>query len=127
MYRSRGQQHGDRRLGGGDTAIAENEEGRPFRDGILNPPTEIFESATQALTSLRNLEEGRKGPRLKARALELARDEVRAFSAALLRGLPAEVAATHVRSAETALEDLLGVVSVDDILDAVFQEFCIGK
>lgn len=65
--------------------------------------------------------------RRQARAIELARDEVRAFSSALLRGLPAEVAATHVRSAETALEDLLGVVSVDDVLDAVFHEFCIGK
>ena len=28
---------------------------------------------------------------------------------------------------ERALEELLGVVSVDDVLDVVFREFCIGK
>ena len=31
------------------------------------------------------------------------------------------------RLAETALEELLGIVSVDDVLDVVFREFCIGK
>lgn len=65
--------------------------------------------------------------RRQARALESARDEVGAFREGLESGLPAEVAATHLRSAETALEELLGVVSVDDVLDVVFREFCIGK
>jgi tRNA U34 5-carboxymethylaminomethyl modifying GTPase MnmE/TrmE len=37
------------------------------------------------------------------------------------------MASTHLRSAETALEELLGVVAVDDILDVVFREFCVGK
>jgi len=37
------------------------------------------------------------------------------------------VAATHLRPAETALEEILGVISVEDILDVVFREFCIGK
>lgn len=65
--------------------------------------------------------------RRHARALESAREEIAAFRAGLGEGLPAEVAATHLRSAETALEELLGVVSVDDVLDVVFREFCIGK
>jgi tRNA modification GTPase len=65
--------------------------------------------------------------RRHAEALALARDEVAAFAAGLEAGLPAEVASTHVRSAESALEELLGVVSVDDVLDVVFREFCIGK
>lgn len=65
--------------------------------------------------------------RRHARGLELARREVEAFRAGLLEGLPAEVAATHLRPAETALEELLGVVSVEDVLDVVFREFCIGK
>ena len=61
------------------------------------------------------------------RALEIARREVDAFRAALADGLPAEVASSHLRPAETALEELLGVVSVDDVLDVVFREFCVGK
>lgn len=65
--------------------------------------------------------------RRHALALESARDEIASFRAGLGEGLPAEVAATHLRSAETALEELLGVVSVDDVLDVVFREFCIGK
>lgn len=65
--------------------------------------------------------------RRHARALEVARSEIEAFRVGLLDGLPAEVASTHLRPAETALEELLGVVSVDDVLDVVFREFCVGK
>jgi tRNA modification GTPase len=65
--------------------------------------------------------------RRHARALGSAREAVGAFAAALAQGVPAEMAATHLREAETSLEELLGVVSVEDVLDAVFAEFCIGK
>ncbi|HUP51369.1 MAG TPA: tRNA uridine-5-carboxymethylaminomethyl(34) synthesis GTPase MnmE [Longimicrobiales bacterium] len=60
-------------------------------------------------------------------ALALARREVLAFAQALAGDLPAEVASTHLRTAETALEELLGVIAVEDVLDAVFAEFCVGK
>jgi tRNA modification GTPase len=53
--------------------------------------------------------------------------ELQAFCGALAEGLPAEVAATHLRPAETALEGLLGVIPREEILDRVFREFCIGK
>ena len=62
-----------------------------------------------------------------ARALDLARGEVELFRDALVEGLPPEVAATHLRPAETALEEMLGVISVEDVLDVVFREFCVGK
>jgi tRNA modification GTPase len=62
-----------------------------------------------------------------ARCLGRARREVEAFAAALGQGVPAEVAAAHLRTAETELEELLGVVTVDDVLDVVFKEFCVGK
>ena len=65
--------------------------------------------------------------RRHAAALDAAAAEVADFSRAISEGLPAEVAATHLRSAEMALEDLLGVVTTDDVLDVVFREFCIGK
>ncbi len=56
-----------------------------------------------------------------------AKRELRAFRDALVQGLPAEVAATHLRPAETALEELLGVIPREEILDKLFREFCIGK
>jgi tRNA modification GTPase len=65
--------------------------------------------------------------RRHARALERARGEVASFRQALADGVPAEMAAAHLRTAETALEEVLGVISVDDVLDVVFREFCVGK
>lgn len=60
-------------------------------------------------------------------ALGRAREEVHAFAAAVRAGLPLELAATHLRGAVTALEDLLGLVTPDDVLGAVFAAFCVGK
>ena len=65
--------------------------------------------------------------RRHALALETARAEVDLFREALEGGLPPEVASTHLRPAETALEEVLGVISVEDVLDVVFHEFCVGK
>jgi tRNA modification GTPase len=42
-------------------------------------------------------------------------------------GMPTVVAAVHLRAAVHALEEIIGAVSVDDILDRVFAEFCVGK
>jgi tRNA modification GTPase len=59
-----------------------------------------------------------------ARAL----DEVRAFTERWReRGIPAPVAAVHLREAAVALEDLIGVVDVEHVLDEVFRRFCVGK
>ena len=62
-----------------------------------------------------------------ARALRSARDELAAFLSAMDDAVPMEFAATHLRAAVAALEDLVGVVSVDDVLDRVFGTFCVGK
>jgi tRNA modification GTPase len=62
-----------------------------------------------------------------ARALREARDEIRAFVEAIDALVPMEFAATHLRAAAGALEDLLGAVTVDDVLDRVFGDFCVGK
>ena len=62
------------------------------------------------------------------RAIDEAIGEVSAFRAAWSEaGLPAPVAATHLRSATFALETLIGVVDVEDVLDQVFRAFCVGK
>jgi len=41
--------------------------------------------------------------------------------------LPAPVAATHLRAATLALDELLGALDVEEVLDRVFRAFCIGK
>jgi tRNA modification GTPase len=60
-------------------------------------------------------------------ALETALAELDAFSAARAAGVDAAAAATHLRAAITALDDLIGVVTPDDVLDRVFATFCVGK
>jgi tRNA modification GTPase len=65
--------------------------------------------------------------RRQREAVQHALDEVVAFGVALSGGVPAEAASAHLREAESALEELLGVFSGEDILDRVFSDFCIGK
>jgi len=60
-------------------------------------------------------------------ALEQALGEVDAFWAARQGGVDAAAAATHLRAAVGALDDLIGVVTPDDVLDRVFASFCVGK
>lgn len=45
----------------------------------------------------------------------------------LSAGGDAVLAAHHLRDAARALEELIGVVEVDDVLDRVFRSFCVGK
>ncbi|CAN5782234.1 tRNA uridine-5-carboxymethylaminomethyl(34) synthesis GTPase MnmE [soil metagenome] len=61
-----------------------------------------------------------------ARQLQLARTEVLLFIAAADQ-VPLEFAATHLRSAAEALEDLVGALTPDDVLGQVFGLFCVGK
>jgi tRNA modification GTPase len=62
-----------------------------------------------------------------ARALRAAREELVSFTLAMDEHVPMELAATHLRAAAGALEDLIGVVSVEDVLDRLFGDFCVGK
>jgi tRNA modification GTPase len=57
-----------------------------------------------------------------------ARGELVAFRDAWqTRAVPAIVAAVHLRTATSALEELIGRVDVESILDEVFSRFCVGK
>jgi tRNA modification GTPase len=61
-------------------------------------------------------------------ALEAAAAEMRAFVEGWEAGeLPAPVIAVHLRAAVAALEELVGVVDTEDVLDRVFRSFCVGK
>ena len=62
------------------------------------------------------------------RAVNEAMHELSLFRSAWVEDeLPAPIAATHLRSAVIALEGLIGLVDVDEILDRVFSAFCVGK
>jgi len=60
-------------------------------------------------------------------ALREAAAELAAFRDARTAGIEAVVAAAHLRAAVSALEDVIGFVSTDDVLDRVFAAFCVGK
>jgi tRNA modification GTPase len=61
-------------------------------------------------------------------AIKQARDELAAFREARLNAqLPAPVAAVHLRAAVHTLEELVGAVGVEDVLERVFASFCVGK
>lgn len=45
----------------------------------------------------------------------------------LSQGLPPELAAIDLNDAREALEEIIGVVSNDNILERIFTQFCIGK
>lgn len=55
-----------------------------------------------------------------------ARDELLRGREAIGQGRP-EIAAWHARLARNALEELLGEITADEVLGAVFSSFCIGK
>jgi tRNA modification GTPase len=63
----------------------------------------------------------------QARGVKTALEEIQAFARELREGTGPEVAAARLRPAETALEELLGVITPEDVLDRVFADFCIGK
>jgi len=61
-------------------------------------------------------------------ALARAADEVAAFAEAWRTdALPAPVAATHLRAAILALDELTGAIDIEDVLERVFRTFCVGK
>ena len=61
-------------------------------------------------------------------ALERARAELSEFQGAFSeRRVPAVVSAVHLREATRHLEELIGAVDVEDVLERVFATFCVGK
>jgi tRNA modification GTPase len=61
------------------------------------------------------------------RGVEAARDALSRAEMVLAAGGHAELAALEVRAAVRALEALTGRIDVEDVLGAVFSQFCIGK
>jgi len=63
-----------------------------------------------------------------SKAIGTARSELEGFKQAWREEkLPATITAVHLRTAVNALEELIGAVDVEDVLDRVFSSFCVGK
>lgn len=61
-------------------------------------------------------------------ALNKSLQELRSFGAArTCEGIPATIAAVHLRTAAGVLEELIGSVDVEDVLARLFSTFCVGK
>ena len=61
-------------------------------------------------------------------AIERARKEIQEFRETFAaKRAPAVVAAVHLRDATRELEELIGSVDVEDVLDRLFSRFCVGK
>ena len=63
----------------------------------------------------------------RARHREATQKALEALTAALVREKPLELIAEDMHRATRALGRIVGSVDVEDILDAVFSRFCIGK
>lgn len=107
------------------TGLQELRVSAPQGDGL----PELREAMLSAVYA--GLEERDEPPlvtrRRHARALREAATAIEAFRAERAAGHPPEIAATHLQDAVLALEGLLGVVSTEDVLDALFSSFCVGK
>jgi tRNA modification GTPase len=108
------------------------------RGGVLEVSAETGEGLTELLAAITaTLGADQRTPDLDApllthtrqrRAIQHARDELAAFRDAWYDAeLPAPVAAVHLRAAVHALEELVGAVDVEEVLERVFARFCVGK
>jgi tRNA modification GTPase len=94
-----------------------------------------LQSLLEALDELLGREHGEIPPDLpiltRARhrhALTVACSEIEQFHRVWMQDkLPATIAAVHLRTAVSTLEELIGTVEVEDIFDRVFSSFCVGK
>jgi len=95
-------------------------------EGLAELRRRLAETAFGRLLALGDVEPVVTRARHRA-ALERALTEVEAFRVARASGVDAAATATHLRAAMGALDDLIGVVTPDDVLDRVFASFCVGK
>ena len=60
-------------------------------------------------------------------ALERARVSLVEVHRAIDQGMPPDIVAVDLQEARDSLEEIIGTVTNDDILDRIFSQFCIGK
>ena len=95
-------------------------------EGIAELQHRLAEVAFGRLLALGDVEPVVTRARHRA-ALERAVLELDNFWGAREGGVDAAAAATHLHAAVGALDDLIGAVTPEDVLDRVFAAFCVGK
>ena len=110
--------------------LARANEGIPVSvvtgDGLDRVRQEVARRAFAEGLSLGDLEPVLTRERHRV-ALSKALDEITAAEPHLpSRGDPV-LASHHIRAATNALDELIGVVDIETVLDRVFASFCIGK
>ena len=60
-------------------------------------------------------------------ALERAERSLNEARGALYERLPPEMIAVDLQEARDSLEEIIGMIKSDDILERIFTNFCIGK
>ena len=60
-------------------------------------------------------------------ALERARSSLSEVQRAMEQGMPPDIAAVDLQEARDNLEEIIGAVTNDDVLERIFSQFCIGK
>jgi tRNA modification GTPase len=126
-------------LRGGDVVLANKQDlgTRPLSapEGVAVFPVSVKTGAgLQAFEAwldgeiIRRLGVREAAPLSRARHRQLVEQALHALCEARARLLPApELAGADVNRAIRALGELTGAVSVEDVLDRVFSQFCIGK
>jgi tRNA modification GTPase len=111
-----------------DSAVAYVPISARTGDGLANLTNHVVEilSRDRSLVSETNPILTRERHRV---ALTRARDELTAFAELRLDPLevPATIAAVHLHSARGYLEELIGALDIEEVLDRVFSSFCVGK
>lgn len=96
------------------------EDGRPLRDEL-----------GRAIAMMAGADEGGDDVAISRErhrnALAAALEALEAARGSVVGGMPPEIVAVDVATAADALGSITGEVGAEDILDAVFREFCIGK
>lgn len=108
----------------------------PLPDGVLAVSAKTGDGIDALADAIANRLVGEKAPEAsevvltrarQRREVEAARDALVAARGALDAGEVHEVVASELRAAGRSLDRLLGRRLDDDVMDAVFSRFCIGK
>ncbi len=97
-----------------------------LHEGLTDLQEAIYESIIGDDSQLR--ERCSCAPNVRHRGvLEQSLKATRRLEAGLQTGVTADLAAVEVQAALDHLGDIVGLTTVDDVLDRIFAEFCIGK
>jgi tRNA modification GTPase len=112
-----------------DAAVESGEELRVSAitgEGLAALRAELARVAFSELSAQADVEPFITRARHRA-ALEKGLAEMQGFGEARSTGVDAAVAAVHLQATVNALEDVIGVVTREDVLARIFDSFCVGK